>query len=135
MTAQTTAKPRSTWSANAKHAFESIVSEHADLTASALSSIYTATELLSSADKMQARVLADGYLSVGSQGQSVPHPLLSEIRLGRTQYLAAIRALGLTPRTGASMAGSVLANKRWSPRGRSITSTTAPDPRLSGAEV
>lgn len=105
------------WSVSARDVYVQITEDHPYLDAASRAALYEAAAGLASADHMQARVDADGLLVEGSQGQKVAHPLIAEVRQARVQALAALRSLGLAaPASGASAAGSQLANKRWSGR-------------------
>ncbi|GEB46927.1 hypothetical protein MTE01_28720 [Microbacterium testaceum] len=109
-------RARSTWSAPAKRTFRDIVDAHPSLEKAKLSALYGACDLLSDADKMQARIDADGLMVAGSMGQQVAHPLIAEVRQYRRAALDAIKALGLDGRSGASAAGAALVAKRWASR-------------------
>jgi hypothetical protein len=102
------------WSESAKETYVQIAEEHPNLDAASLSALFEACALFALADALAERVAADGYMVAGSQGQSVAHPLLSEIRLNRVQAMAALRALGLARgQSAASAAGAALVSKRW----------------------
>jgi hypothetical protein len=109
-------RARSAWSAPAKRTFRDIVDAHPTLEKAKLSALYSACDLLSEADAMQARIAEDGLMVAGSMGQQVAHPLIAEVRQYRRAALDAIKALGLDGRSGASAAGAALVAKRWSSR-------------------
>lgn len=108
--------PRPGWSSGATSTFEEILAANPSLSGGSIESLYAAVDLLSAADVMQAQINADGLLATGSQGQTVAHPLISEVRQYRKEALATIRALGLTTRSSASAAGAALVAKRWNNR-------------------
>lgn len=102
------------WSESVQSTYVEIEAENPDMDAASLAALYEACELFAVADQMQKQVDTDGLLVRGSQGQSVAHPLIAEVRQSRVQGLAALRALGLAKgQSGASRAGAALAGKRW----------------------
>lgn len=104
-------RARAAWTAPAKRTIRDIVEAHPSLEKAKLSALYSACDLPSDADKMQAQVDLDGLVVDGSMGQKVAHPVIAESRHYRREPSALLRALGLTTRSAA--AASALANKRW----------------------
>lgn len=102
-----------TWSLSSRATFAEITAENPYLDASAATTLYEACALLASADAMDARIVADGLVILGSRGQPVAHVLIGEVRMARVQALAALRSLGLKGQSPASAAGSALVSKRW----------------------
>ncbi len=107
----------SSWSASAQETYAAVVEDHPNLDATPRATLFEAACLIAQADAMQLVIDAEGLTTTGSQGQLTAHPLLSEIRLSRVQAMAALRALGVSPASSASAAGSALVAKRWERRG------------------
>ena len=103
------------WSDSAKETHAAVTEDHPDLDVTALAALHHACALESSADALDAQVLADGPMIPGSSGQHVLHPAISESRLTRTAAVTALRALGIAPgQSPASAAGAALVGHRWS---------------------
>jgi hypothetical protein len=109
------------WSPSVRETYVRVESEHPEMSARTLASLWEACNLLALADAMEVRVAADGLMIAGSSGQFVPHGLLAEIRQCRVQAMAALRSLGVAPnQTAASRAGAALASKRYQGRTQGV---------------
>jgi hypothetical protein len=101
------------WSDSAKETYCQVEAENPSMDAATAATLYEACQLLAMADRMEERVNADGLMIPGSNGQMVPHGLLTEMRLARVQAMGALKAFGVAPgQNGASRAGAALAMKR-----------------------
>lgn len=72
------------WSAEAKRVHARILAERPSIAGADLSSLHQACTMIATADRYDRTIRADGSTVLGSTGQLVAHPLVSEVRQLRT---------------------------------------------------
>lgn len=105
------------WSDSAAETWNAVTEEREDLTAPEMASLWTACELISSAEVLEQAARERLYVK-GSQAQDVLNPAAAESRQARTAVASILARLTVPSTSNGAMTnsqrGAMAARARWS---------------------